>query len=219
MLDLGFVRSNLPLVAEKLRNRGTNPAFIRDFADSFAQLDADRRSAITKSEGLQAEKSASTEEFLKAKQAGLPTGDVAREMAKKRAELSEARAAAAEADTRLRALLEALPNLPQDSVPVGASEHDNRCEKTWGTIPAFPFTPKPHWEIGEALGILDFERAAKISGSRFVVHFGAGARLERALANFMLDLHTREHGYAEVLPPFMVNSALALRHRPAPQVL
>ncbi len=206
MLDLGFVRSNLPLVAEKLRNRGTNPAFVRDFADSFAQLDADRRSAITEAETLKAQRNALSQQIGQLKRTGGDTSFLSEESGNLKARTDTLEARAAEADTRLRALLEALPNLPQDSVPVGASEHDNRCEKTWGTIPAFPFTPKPHWEIGEALGILDFERAAKISGSRFVVHFGAGARLERALANFMLDLHTREHGYAEVLPPFMVNS-------------
>ena len=103
-------------------------------------------------------------------------------------------------------MLETLPNLPADDVPLGRSEHDNRVEKTVGAIPHFPFAPKPHWEIGEQLGILDFERAAKVSGSRFVLQIGAGARLERALAAFMLDLHTREHGYTEVLPPFLVNS-------------
>jgi seryl-tRNA synthetase len=102
--------------------------------------------------------------------------------------------------------MQTLPNLPADDVPVGKSEHDNLVEKVWGDKPEFGFEAKPHWEIGEALGIIDFNRAAKISGSRFVVHFGQGARLERALANFMVDLHTREHGYAEVLPPFMVNS-------------
>ena len=110
--------------------------------------------------------------------------------------------------------MQTLPNLPQDSVPPGKSELDNRVEKTWDgeekpkdyLPPNFAFPAQPHWEIGERLGILDFERAAKISGSRFVVHYGQGARLERALANFMLDLHTREHGYTEVLPPYMVNS-------------
>jgi seryl-tRNA synthetase len=109
-------------------------------------------------------------------------------------------------DADLQTILQTLPNLPQDSVPVGKDEHGNREEKAWGEQPKFDFAAKPHWELGEALGILDFNRAAKISGSRFVVHFGQGARLERALANFMLDLHTREHGYTEVLPPYMVNS-------------
>ena len=109
-------------------------------------------------------------------------------------------------DERLREIMQSLPNLPQDTVPIGSDEHGNREEKLWGTKPTFDFAPKPHWELGEALGILDFNRAAKISGSRFVVHYGQGARLERALANFMLDLHTAEHGYTEVLPPYMVNS-------------
>ena len=211
MLDLGFVRSNLPLVAEKLRNRGTDPAFVGEFTDSFAQLDADRRSAITEAETLKAQRNALSQEIGKLKRTGGDTSGISAESGNLKARTDTLEARAAEADNRLRTLLEALPNLPQDSVPVGASEHDNRCETTWGQIPAFDFTPKPHWEIGEALGIIDFERAAKISGSRFVVHFGSGARLERALANFMLDLHTRPvesggHGYAEVLPPFMVNS-------------
>jgi seryl-tRNA synthetase len=109
-------------------------------------------------------------------------------------------------DNELATLLSTLPNLPQNDVPVGLSAEDNVEEKVWGELPTFDFPAKPHWELGEALGILDFNRAAKISGSRFVVHFGQGAKLERALANFMLDLHTGEHGYTEVLPPYMVNS-------------
>ena len=113
---------------------------------------------------------------------------------------------AALADERLRTRMQSVPNLPAGEVPVGKSERDNRVEKVWGEQPNFDFPALPHWEIGERLGVLDFERAAKISGSRFVVQMGQGARLERALANFMLDLHTREHGYTEVLPPFMVNS-------------
>jgi seryl-tRNA synthetase len=113
---------------------------------------------------------------------------------------------AAELDAALLKTLQAIPNLPQDDVPEGADEHGNLLTKTWGEKASFDFEPKPHWEIAEALGIVDFERAAKISGARMVVHFGQGARLERALAAFMLDLHTREHGYMEVLPPFMVNS-------------
>ena len=113
---------------------------------------------------------------------------------------------AADADLKLRELLASIPNLPHDDVPAGTSEHDNVCQKTWGEPTAFDFPAKPHWEIGEQLGILDFERAAKISGARFVLQFGSGAKLERTLANFMLDLHTREHGYVEVLPPSLVNS-------------
>ena len=111
-----------------------------------------------------------------------------------------------EADARLRAILLNIPNLPDDSVPVGKSEDDNVEVRRWGTPPQFDFTPKPHWELGEELGILDLERAAKLTGARFAVYWDLGARLERALMNFMLDLHTREHGYTEVLPPFLVNA-------------
>ena len=112
----------------------------------------------------------------------------------------------ADADARLREILTALPNLPSDSVPVGRSEADNVEVRRWGAPPQFGFTPKSHWDLGEQLGVLDLERAAKLSGARFAVYWALGARLERALANFMLDLHTREHGYTEVLPPYMVNS-------------
>jgi seryl-tRNA synthetase len=119
----------------------------------------------------------------------------------------ELEAAAVSADARLRALMEALPNLPHDSVPVGKSEHDNVCEKNWGAPTNFDFPARDHIELGEALGILDFERAAKLSGARFTVLVGAAARLERALIAFMLDLHTREHGYTEVLPPFLVKDS------------
>jgi len=111
-------------------------------------------------------------------------------------------------DREFQQLRAQLPNLTRDEVPTGKSEADNVTVKTWGEKPAFPadFTPKPHWEIGESLGILDLERAAKLSGARFAVYMGAGARLERALIGFMLDTHTAKHGYTEVLPPFMVNS-------------
>ena len=202
MHDLGFVRANLPLVEEKLRSRGVDPSVLAD----FAKLDAERRAAITEVETLKAQRNALSEEFAKVKRAG---GDVAA-VSQRSGELKDRTAAleatANAADATLRDLLQGLPNLPHDDVPVGKSEHDNVCKKTWGEPTQFDFTAKPHWEIGEELGILDFGRAAKISGARFVVHFGAGARLERALANFMIDLHTREHGYAEVLPPYMVNS-------------
>ena len=113
---------------------------------------------------------------------------------------------AAKLDDQMRQVLAGIPNLTRDEVPIGTSEADNKTVKTWGEIPKFGFTPKPHWELGESLGILDLERAAKISGARFAVYMGAGARLERALISFMLDLHTSKHGYTEVLPPFMVNS-------------
>ena len=111
-----------------------------------------------------------------------------------------------EADARLRAIMTTLPNIPHESVPIGRNEDDNKEVKRWGEPPKFDFTPKPHWELGEALGVLDLERAAKLTGARFALYWDLGAKLERALMNFMLDLHTREHGYTEVLPPYLVNS-------------
>ncbi len=202
MLDLAFVRANLPQVEEKLRARGADASILAD----FATLDAERRTAITEAETLKAQRNALSAEFAKAKREGRDVTEINTQSLNLKFRLEQDEAAAATADEKLRDLLVALPNLPQDSVPLGKSEHDNVIAKTWGQIPYFDFPAKPHWELGVDLGILDFDRAAKISGSRFVVHFGSGARLERALANFMLDLHTREHGYAEVLPPTMVNS-------------
>jgi seryl-tRNA synthetase len=202
MLDLAFVRANLPLVEEKLRLRGADPALL----SGFTALDTERRTAITEAETLKAQRNALSAEFGRLKREGLDVAEVGAKTFALKEKTDRLEAAAAAADLRLRELLEAIPNLPHDSVPAGTSEHDNVCVKTWGEPTSFDFPAKPHWELGEALGILDFERAAKISGARFVVHFGSGARLERALANFMLDLHTRTHGYAEVLPPTMVNS-------------
>jgi len=202
MLDLGFVRANLPIVEEKLRSRGADASVLAD----FARLDAERRTAITEAETLKAQRNALSEEFAQTKRAGGDVADVSRRSGELKERTAALEATATAADDKLRDLLQGLPNLPHESVPAGKSEHDNVLVKTWGEVPTLDFPAKPHWELGEELGILDFGRAAKISGSRFVVHFGSGARLERALANFMLDLHTREHGYAEVLPPTMVNS-------------
>jgi seryl-tRNA synthetase len=203
MIDLAFVRANLALVEEKLRARGMDPATA---LGDFAAVDRERREAITQVETLKAHRNKLTEEIGKLRREGADTTALTEQTRTLKTQVESLEAAAATADERLREIMQTLPNLPQDSVPVGKSEHDNREEKVWGEKPKFDFPAKPHWELGEALGILDFNRAAKISGSRFVVHFGQGARLERALANFMLDLHTREHGYTEVLPPYMVNS-------------
>ncbi|WP_263408353.1 serine--tRNA ligase [Terriglobus tenax] len=203
MLDLAFVRANLDLVKAKLRLRGMDPeAALGD----FTVLDAERRTAITEAENLKAERNKLSAEVGNIKRSGGNADAIMEQVRglKERGEALEAKAT--ELDAKLQATLQAIPNLPQDSVPAGTDEHGNQLEKTWGDKPSFDFEPKPHWEIAEALGIVDFERAAKISGARMVVHFGQGARLERALAAFMLDLHTREHGYMEVLPPFMVNS-------------
>src|SRR5579871_534037 len=203
MIDLAFVRANLPLVEEKLRARGMDPAVV--LAD-FASIDRERRDAITQVETLKAERNKLTEEIAKLRKSGADATPQTERTRTLKAEVESLETVAMTTDERLREIMQSLPNLPQDTVPIGKDEHGNREEKLWGTKPAFDFPAKPHWELGEALGILDFNRAAKISGSRFVVHYGQGARLERALANFMLDLHTAEHGYTEVLPPFMVNS-------------
>jgi seryl-tRNA synthetase len=202
MLDPAFVRANLPLVEEKLRARNADTTALAN----FAALDSERRSAITEAETLKAQRNALSAEFGRLKREGGDTAAVSEQSNTLKARAEALEAAATSADDKMHTLLVNLPNLPQDSVPIGKSEHDNVCEKTWGTPPTFDFVARPHWDIGEALGILDFERAAKISGSRFVVYLGSGARLERALSNFMLDLQTREHGYVEVLPPALVNS-------------
>ena len=202
MLDLAFVRANLPLVEEKLRLRGADPSLL----SNFSALDTERRTAITEAETLKAQRNALSAEFGKLKREGKDVTAVSLQTTSLKEKTEQLEAAATAADAKLRELLQNVPNLPHDSVPAGKSEHDNQVIKTWGEPTNFNFSPKSHWEIGEELGILDFGRAAKISGSRFVLHFGSGARLERALANFMLDLHTRKHGYVEVLPPFMVNS-------------
>jgi seryl-tRNA synthetase len=203
MLDLNFVRDNLALVEEKLRQRGMNPA---EVLKDFVAIDAERRQAITAAETLQARRNRASEKIAKLKKSGQDATAQITETKELREQIQESEKKAAEQEARLRELLAAIPNLPSDSVPVGKSEADNVEARRWGAPPKFDFTPKPHWELGEELGVLDLERAAKLSGARFAVYWALGARLERALANFMLDLHTREHGYTEVLPPYLVNS-------------
>src|ERR1700742_3962341 len=203
MHDLQFVRTNLALVEEKLRARGQDPAAL---LGNFAALDAERRELITEAETLKARRNALSEEVGRKKRAKEDATALMEETRQLKEKLETLDASASATDGRLRGILASIPNLPHDSVPPGISEHDNVEQKQWGTKPHFDFTPRPHWELGEALGILDFERAAKLSGARFAVYWDQGARLERALANFMLDIHTREHGYTEVLPPVMVNS-------------
>jgi seryl-tRNA synthetase len=203
MLDLSFVRDNLPLVEEKLRQRGMKPA---EVLKNFAQIDAQRRQAITSAETMKAQRNRATEEIAKLKKSGQDASALIAETKELREHVEELGKAAEEYETRLQQILVGIPNIPHPSVPVGKSADDNVEVRRWGTPPTFDFAPKPHWEIGEQLGVLDLERAAKITGARFAVYWDLGARLERALANFMLDLHTREHGYTEVLPPYMVNS-------------
>ena len=203
MLDLGFVRNNLELVEEKLRARGADPAAL---LGDFRVLDQSRREAITTAERLKARRNELSQQVGALKKSGQDATAVMDETRALKYKLDELDTTAATLDDRLRQLLAGIPNLTRDEVPTGKSEADNPTVKTWGEKPVFNFEAKPHWELGEALGILDLERAAKLSGARFAVYMGAGARLERALVNFMLNLHTEKHGYTEVLPPFMVNS-------------
>jgi len=203
MLDLAFVRENLPLVEEKLRQRGMDPAAV---LKDFGAIDAQRRSAITETETAKARRNKLTEEFQQLKRSGQDTTANLQEQKELKAKIAQAEKRSSELDAQLRDILTGLPNLPAASVPVGHSADDNVELRRWGAPPQFDFTPKPHWELGESLGILDLERAAKITGARFAVYWDLGARLERALMNFMLELHAREHGYTEVLPPFMVNA-------------
>ena len=203
MLDLAFVRANLSLVEEKLRARGQDPAAL---LGDFHAVDAHRRERITEVEQLKAQRNKLSEDVGKLKRSGQDATALMEETRALKERMESLDAAANEADRLQRLVLANIPNLWHDSVPVGKSEHDNVEIKRWGAQPQFDFQPKPHWEIGEALGILDLPRAAKIAGARFAVYWAEGARLERALINFMLDTHTREHGYTEVLPPFMVNS-------------
>ena len=203
MLDLNFVRGNLPLVEEKLRQRGMNPAQV---LKDFAEIDAQRRQAITAAETMKAHRNQKSEEIAKLKKSGQDASALMAETKELRQQIQDLEKAATEYDTRLREILTGLPNLPHDSVPIGAGPEQNVEVRHWGAAPKFDFTPKAHWELGEQLGVLDLERAVKLTGARFAVYWDLGARLERALANFMLDLHTREQGYTEVLPPYLVNS-------------
>jgi seryl-tRNA synthetase len=203
MLDLSFVRDNLPLVEEKLRQRGMDPAAV---LKDFREVDSQRRHAISAAETMKAQRNKTSEEIAKARKAGQDASAAMAQTKAMRAEIQGLEKTAAELDARLRDILSGIPNLPHASVPVGHGAEENVEVRRWGSAPKFDFAPKPHWEIGEQLGVLDLERAVKLTGARFAVYWDLGAKLERALANFMLDLHTREHGYTEVLPPYLVNS-------------
>jgi seryl-tRNA synthetase len=203
MLDLAFVRGNLERIEEKLRARGADPAAL---LGDFRALDQARRAAITESEQCKARRNELSQQVGQLKRQGQDATALMDETRALKEKLDELDATAARLDEQMYLSLSRVPNLTRDEVPTGLSESDNAVVKSWGEKKSYDFEPKPHWEIGEGLGILDLERAAKLSGARFAVYMGAGARLERALISFMLDLHTTKHGYTEVLPPFMVNS-------------
>ena len=203
MLDLNYVRENLDKVREALNARGADTSAL----DDFARAEAERRRTIAESDQLNAQRNASSREIGALMKEGRKDEAEAR-----RAEVGRLKERIAELDqlrdqneTRMHELLSTLPNIPHSSVPFGADESANVEVRRWGTKPEFNFEPKDHVDLGNALGILDLERATKIASARFAILNGAGARLERALINFMLDVQTREHGYRETLPPFIVN--------------
>jgi seryl-tRNA synthetase len=204
MLDPVFVRDHLPEVEARLRSRGLDPA--SDLAE-LAGLEAERRRLIPAVETLKHDQNAAGEQVARAKKEGRDPSGIFAENKARAARIRDLETELADVERKRDARLLTLPNLPHESVPIGKSSADNVEVKRWGTPPKFDFAPKAHFELGPALGILDFERATRMSGARFSVLFGSGARLARALINFMLDLHTREHGYREVEPPFMVNAA------------
>jgi seryl-tRNA synthetase len=203
MLDLNFVRDNLPQVEEMLRQRGADPAVV---LGEFGDVDMARRKAITNAETMKARRNKASEDISKLKKSGQDATAAIAETKELREQIQTLEKTAADLDARLQNILSGIPNMPDTSVPVGHSADENVEVRRWGAPPQFDFAPKPHWDLGTQLGVLDLERAVKLTGARFAVYWDLGAKLERALANFMLDLHTREHGYTEVLPPYLVNS-------------
>jgi seryl-tRNA synthetase len=202
MLDLKFVRENLQQVKDRLAARGGNIDWER-----FIALDRERREALAESERLKERKNRLSGEIGKLKKSGGDAAALMQEVEGVADAIRKAEAPLPQIEQRFAEFMLTIPNLPHESVPPGRGAEDNPVVREWGNIPRFEFDPKPHWEIGEELGILDFDRAAKIAGARFVVYHKHGAMLERALASFMLATHTRENGYAEVFPPFVVNTA------------
>lgn len=202
MLDLGYVREHLDAIEKMARDRGV----ALDLAP-FREIDAERRHLVTATERLKAERNKASEEIARLKKSGSDASAILARMKEASDAIKQDDRRVTELDDKLRQFMLAIPNIPHASVPVGKGAADNVEVRRWGTPPKFDFAPRPHWEIGEASGILDFSSAVKIAGARFAVYKALGARLERALANFFLDVHTREHGYTEILPPFLVNTA------------
>ncbi len=202
MHDLNQFRAHLEASAARLADRG----FTLDL-DAFRAADTRRRAALTEIEQLKGRRNAESQSIGMQKKAGADTSALQAEVRSMGERISLLDEQVKGIDDEFKLMLAGIPNLPHESVPVGTSSDDNVEVSKWGVPTQFDFAPKAHWDLGPELGILDFERAAKITGARFAVYFGLGAKLERALVNFMLDLHTQQHGYTEVLPPFMVNSA------------
>jgi len=200
MLEAKYIRDHIDEVRQRLSLRGQNIDL-----EQFVQIDGERRKAIQEWEKLRALQKKVSDEVSKKKREGQDGADLIAEMKKVSQELKDLDGVVQEKEKGLNDFLLTVPNLPHATVPVGKDSSDNAEVRRWGEVPKFGFEPKAHWDIGEELGILDFKSGAKIAGARFTLYLDLGAKLERALINFMLDLHTREHGYREVLPPFMVN--------------
>jgi len=202
MHDLGVFRAHLDAIANRLATRGLALP-----VDEYRELDRRRRAAITEREQLQADQNLQSREIARLRKEGADTAELQQRSRAASDRITALAASVEELDVQYREMLAGVPNVPHESVPVGESADDNVVIRSFGQPPTLDFAPKAHWDLGPDLGILDFDRAAKITGARFAVYFGLGAKLERALINFMLDTHTNEHGYTEVLPPFVVNSA------------
>lgn len=200
MLDSRFVKKNLALVTQALKSRGADVDL-----QAFEAGDAARRKLLLELEGLRHRRNTVSDQIAGYKKAGQDADQLVLEMRDVSARIKALEKELAGIEEKASAVIMSLPNIPHESVPQGRNETDNPVEKQVGQVPQFDFEPLPHWTLGTRLGVFDFERAARITGARFPLYFGAGARLERALINFMLDLHTTEHGYLEVLPPFIVN--------------
>ena len=202
MLDLRFIRANLDAVKQMLKNRRNDLDI-----SVFETIDRKRREILPALEALRHRKNKVGEEIAQMKKQRQDASGLIAEMKTVSVQIKDMEAALSQVDEDLKPFLMVIPNVPHDSVPVGAASEDNPVIRTWGTILERDFESLAHWDLGEKLGILDFAAASKLAGSRFALYRGAGAMLERALISLMLDIHTREHGYTEVLPPFMVNSA------------
>src|SRR3954453_20628432 len=202
MHDLSYFRSNFEQLAERLATRGGAIGL-----DGFRDLDVRRRAAISQAEQLKARKNQESAQIGKLTREGADTTERQKEVRIIAEQIAALDEQVKTVDDQFQQMLAGIPNIPHESVPVGKSAEDNVEVRRGGEPPKFDFEPQAHWDLGPALGILDFERAVKITGARFALYWGAGARLERALVNFFLDVHTQHHGYTEVLPPFMVNSA------------
>ena len=200
MLEIKFVRQNLSLVQETLKNRNASADL-----EIFQKCDEERREILAQVESLRHRRNKVSQQIAEMKKSGRDADDLVREMRDVGDTIKELENGMAKLDELLKNVLLRIPNIPHISTPVGKDEKDNQLVRTIGDPTRFDFEVKAHWDIGEDLKILDFERASRITGARFPLYFGAGAKLERSLINFMLDIHTTKHGYKEVLPPFIVN--------------